>query len=87
MHWDRFGDATAALDVLHEMAAAGLYADEAVAELLARIRNHLHGCTWGAQGPFVMAVMEAPPYDGALTQRLEEMERYARESLSERDAA
>ncbi|KAL3952507.1 hypothetical protein ACCO45_012450 [Purpureocillium lilacinum] len=51
VHWDRFGDATAALDVLHEMAAAGLYADEAVAELLARIRNHLHGCTWGAQGP------------------------------------
>ncbi|KAJ6443627.1 membrane-associating domain-containing protein [Purpureocillium lavendulum] len=87
MHWDRFGDATAALDVVQEMAAAGLYADEAVAELLARIRNHLHGCTWGAQGPFVMAVMEAPPYDGALTQRLEEMERYARESMSEHEVA
>ncbi|UNI15428.1 hypothetical protein JDV02_001963 [Purpureocillium takamizusanense] len=86
MHWDHFGDAAAALDVLHEMAAAQLYADEAVAELLVRIRNHLHGCTWGAQGPFVAAVMEAPPYDGALTQRLEEMERYALGSTGQPDA-
>lgn len=80
MHWDRFGDAGATLDVLREMAAAGLYADESVGELLARVRNHVHGCTWGAQGPFVMAVMEAPPYDGGLTQRLDDMERYVRES-------
>lgn len=84
MHWDRFGDASSALDVLREMNSAGLDADDEVSRLLARIRDHLHGCTWGAQGPFVMAMMESPPYDAALTQRLEEMERYARQSRSER---
>ncbi|POR31102.1 Uncharacterized protein TPAR_08708 [Tolypocladium paradoxum] len=83
MHWNRFGDANSALDVLQEMNAAGLYADDEVSHLLVKIRDHLHGCTWGAQGPFVMAMMESPPYDGALTQRLEEMERYAKQPLSE----
>ncbi|PNY26245.1 Uncharacterized protein TCAP_03822 [Tolypocladium capitatum] len=84
MHWNRFGDANSALDVLQEMNSAGLYADDEVSDVLVKIRDHLHGCTWGAQGPFVMAMMESPPYDGALTQRLAEMERFARQSLSER---
>ncbi|KND87154.1 hypothetical protein TOPH_08194 [Tolypocladium ophioglossoides CBS 100239] len=84
MHWNRFGDANSALDVLQEMNSAGLYDDDEVSDLVVKIRDHVHGCTWGAQGPFVMAMMESPPYDGALTQRLEEMERYARQSLSER---
>ena len=83
MHWNRFGDANSALDVLQEMNSAGLYADEDVHELLVTIRDHLHGSTWGAQGPFVMAMMEAPPYDAMLTQRLEEMERYVVQSMSE----
>ncbi|KAK9438193.1 hypothetical protein VB005_09201 [Metarhizium brunneum] len=82
MHWNRFGDANSALDVLQEMNSAGLYADKDVHDLLITIRDHLHGCTWGAQGPFVMGMMEAPPYDGMLTQRLEEMERYAVQSMS-----
>ena len=84
MHWNRFGDATAALDTVQEMSSAGLYADEAVHQLLVTIRDHLHGCTWGAQGPFVMGMMEAPPYDGSLTQRLEDMERFATQSMNER---
>jgi hypothetical protein len=83
MHWNRFGDANSALDVLQEMNSAGLYADEGVHELLVTIRDHLHGCTWGAQGPFVMGMMEAPPYDGMLTQRLEEMEKYVVQSIGE----
>jgi hypothetical protein len=83
MHWNRFGDANSALDVLQEMNSTGLYPDEGVREMLATIRDHLHGCTWGAQGPFVMGMMEAPPYDGMLTQRLEEMERYVVQSISE----
>ncbi|EFY86988.1 hypothetical protein J3458_016163 [Metarhizium acridum] len=82
MHWNRFGDASSALDVLQEMNSAGLYADKDVHDLLITIRDHLHGCTWGAQGPFVMGMMEAPPYDGMLTQRLEEMERYVVQSMS-----
>lgn len=83
MHWARFGDAGSALDLLREMGSAGLYADEGVRDLLVEIRDHLHGCTWGAQGPFVMGMMEAAPYDGALTQRLEDMERFTRQSLAE----
>ncbi|QPG95446.1 hypothetical protein C2857_000693 [Epichloe festucae Fl1] len=81
MHWNRFGDASSALDVLQEMNSAGLYADEGVCELLMTMRDHLHGCAWGAQGPFVMGVMEAPPYDGTLTQRLEDMEKHAVRSM------
>ena len=84
MHWNRFGDANSALDVLQEMNSAGLYADDEVSDLLVKIRDHLHGCAWGAQGPFVMAMMESAPYDAALTQRLEDMDRYVRQSLSER---
>lgn len=81
MHWNRYGDANSALDVLQEMNSTGLYADEDVHELLITIRDHLHGCTWGAQGPFVMGMMEAPPYDGMLTQRLQGMERYVVHSI------
>ncbi|KHN97481.1 uncharacterized protein MAM_04496 [Metarhizium album ARSEF 1941] len=86
MHWNRFGDANSALDVLQEMTAAGLYADQEAQDLLVTIRDHLHGCTWGAQGPFVMGIMEAPPYDGMLAQRLEEMESYVVQSTSSTDA-
>ncbi|PHH92496.1 hypothetical protein CDD83_7133 [Cordyceps sp. RAO-2017] len=76
IHWSRYGDALAALDVLREMIEAGLEPDGDVQDLLAQIRRHLHGCTWGAQGPFVTAVMESPPYDGSLTKRLDAMEQY-----------
>lgn len=85
-HWFRFGDASSALDVLQEMNSAGLCADEEVHGVLRMIRDHMHGCTWGAQGPFVMGIMEAPPYDGVLTQRLEDMERYTVQSMNERAA-
>ncbi|KAG5944884.1 hypothetical protein E4U59_006637 [Claviceps monticola] len=83
MHWMRFGDAAAALDILQEMSAAGLYADESTHELLVMMQEHLHGLAWGAQGPFVMGMMDAPPYDAPLVQRLEEMEQYAVQSMSE----
>jgi hypothetical protein len=85
LHWTRYGDANSALDVLHEMISAGLYANRDVKDLLATIRNHLHGCKWGSQGEFVMAMMELPPYDAALGQKLEEMERYAAKSIMERE--
>lgn len=81
IHWERYGDATSALDMLQEMNETGLYPDADVAALLLKMRNHLHGCTWGAQGPFVMTMMEAPPYDGALVARLDEMDEHVRTSL------
>ncbi|KAF7563295.1 hypothetical protein G7046_g825 [Stylonectria norvegica] len=84
IHWNRFGDASSAFEMLEEMKSVGLYADEDVRDLLVQIRDHLHGCTWGAQGAFVMAVMESPPYDAVLTQRLEDAERYMRQSFGER---
>ncbi|KAG6177655.1 hypothetical protein E4U27_004183 [Claviceps purpurea] len=83
MHWMRFGDAAAALDILQEMSSAGLYADESTHELLVMMQEHLQGLAWGAQGPFVMGMMDAPPYDASLAQRLEEMEQYAAQSMSE----
>ncbi|KYK62116.1 hypothetical protein DCS_03263 [Drechmeria coniospora] len=82
MYWSQFGDAASAIDVLREMKSAGLYTDEAN-DLLATIRDDVHACTWGAQGQFVMAMMEAPPYDGPLTQRLDDLERDARRALFE----
>lgn len=84
IHWERYGDVNAALDVLQEMGNVGLYADEEVRDLLDRIADNLHACTWGAQGPFVMAMMDAPPYDGALTQRLTAMKQQVARSLIER---
>ncbi|RDA95536.1 hypothetical protein CP533_1281 [Ophiocordyceps camponoti-saundersi (nom. inval.)] len=74
IHWNRLGDAAMALDVLQEMSNSGLYYDKAAKVLLAHIRDNLHGCTWGAQGSFVMKMMEFSPYDSVLTQRLERME-------------
>ncbi|KAK3179947.1 hypothetical protein K4F52_008690 [Lecanicillium sp. MT-2017a] len=85
IHWTRYGDANSALEVLHEMISAGLYANRDVKDLLASIRNHLHGCNWGSQGEFVMAMMESPPYDAVLSQKLEEMERFAAKSITERE--
>ncbi|KAJ4206175.1 hypothetical protein NW767_003423 [Fusarium falciforme] len=75
IHWRRYGDATAALDALDEMQSVGLHPNEEVEKLVEEISSHLHSCTWGAQGPFVMAMMESPPYDASLTTRLERWER------------
>ena len=81
MHWNHFGDAGSTFDMLEEMRSLGLTADEEVATLLSQIRDHIHGCTWGAQGPFVMAIMESAPYDTALAQRLQASEKYVRRSF------
>ncbi len=83
LYWTRFGDSNAALTVLQEMLSSGLYANEESMEVVESIRDHLHGCTWGAQGPFVMAMMESSPYDASLSQRLENMQRYIRTSIAQ----
>ncbi|KAJ4164041.1 hypothetical protein LMH87_005732 [Akanthomyces muscarius] len=83
LYWTRFGDSNAALSVLQEMLSSGLYANEESMEVVESIRDHLHGCTWGAQGPFVMAMMESSPYDASLSQRLENMQRYIRTSIAQ----
>ncbi|KFH45616.1 hypothetical protein ACRE_034980 [Hapsidospora chrysogenum ATCC 11550] len=74
LHWDRFGDAASALDVIQEMSSTGLYVNEEASALLGRIRDDLMSCTLGLQGPFVSAMMQAPPYDKSLLQRIERME-------------
>ncbi|KAF4970957.1 hypothetical protein FSARC_2060 [Fusarium sarcochroum] len=77
IHWKRYGDATSAFDVLDEMNKVGLFPTEHIEDLerlVEEIASHLHSCSWGAQGPFVMAMMEAPPYDASLTSRLERMQ-------------
>lgn len=83
IHWNRFGDASSALDVLQEMMATGLTADDDVKALLVRIRDHVLGCTWGVQGPFVSGMMEAPPYDGALMQRIQELYDLAEDTIKQ----
>lgn len=82
IHWNRFGDAVSAFDMLEEMASLGLSANEEMAVLLAKIRDDLHACTWGAQGAFAMAIMQAAPYDTALMHRLEAAEKYVRRSFA-----
>ncbi|RFU73945.1 hypothetical protein TARUN_8326 [Trichoderma arundinaceum] len=84
IHWHRFGDANSALDMLLEMNSAGLFANKEVNSLVSQLHDHLHACTWGAQGPFVMAMMESPPYDGALMQRLEDIEKTIQQSSHDR---
>ncbi|KAL6866404.1 hypothetical protein ACO1O0_002512 [Amphichorda felina] len=74
LHWDRFGDASSALDVIQEMSSTGLYVDAEVSALLDRIREHLTSCALGLQGPFVSAMVEAPPYDGGLMHRIDQIE-------------
>ncbi|KAJ6780373.1 hypothetical protein PWT90_03581 [Aphanocladium album] len=83
LYWTRFGDSNAALNVLQEMLSSGLYANEESMAVVESIRDHIHGCTWGAQGPFVMAMMESSPYDASLSQRLENMQRYIRTSIAQ----
>ncbi|KAM3514115.1 hypothetical protein MY11210_002216 [Beauveria gryllotalpidicola] len=83
LYWTRFGDSNAALNVLQEMLSSGLYANDESMEVVESIRDHLHGCTWGAQGPFVMAMMESSPYDASLSQRLENIRRYIRTSIAQ----
>jgi hypothetical protein len=87
IHWHRFGDASSALDMIQEMTATGLSADEQVYGFLLTMRDHLHGCTWGVQGPFVAAMMESPPYDGALLQRLDDVVRATEDALEQQDDA
>ncbi|KAL6808487.1 hypothetical protein J3E69DRAFT_351500 [Trichoderma sp. SZMC 28015] len=84
IHWHRFGDANSALDMLMEMNSAGLFTNKKVNHLISQLRNQLHACTWGGQGPFVMAMMESPPYDGALMRRLEEVEKTIVQSSQDR---
>ncbi|KAH8175208.1 hypothetical protein LIA77_03626 [Sarocladium implicatum] len=83
MHWDRYGDALAALDMIEEMNSIGLQPDVEIHDLLVRIRDELQECAAGSQGPFVAAMMESPPYDAATVQKVEDMETYARRSLLE----
>lgn len=83
IYWNRFGDSNSALNTLQEMLSSGLYANEESKEVVDTVRNHLHGCTWGAQGPFVMAMMESSPYDASLSQRLENMHQYIRTSIKQ----
>ncbi|KAF4343532.1 hypothetical protein FBEOM_2558 [Fusarium beomiforme] len=76
MHWKRYGDATSAFDALDEMKPVGLFPNEQLGDLeglVQQIEDHLHSCTWGAQGPFVMAMMQGPPYDQTLMSRLGRM--------------
>ncbi|KAH7122937.1 hypothetical protein EDB81DRAFT_813272 [Dactylonectria macrodidyma] len=83
IHWNRFGDLVSAVEALEEMRSVGLYSDIDIDNLLTQFREQLHGCAWGAQGPFVMAMTEIPPYDNSLSGRIEELVNYTLHSLKE----
>ncbi|KAH8670551.1 hypothetical protein BGZ61DRAFT_459565 [Ilyonectria robusta] len=76
IHWNRYGDLVSAVETMEEMRSVGLYSDPDIETLLTQIREQLHGCAWGAQGRFVMAMTELPPYDSSLDNRLEELANY-----------
>lgn len=84
IYWQRFGDADSALDMLEEMNSAGLFANKEASGLLSQLRNHLHACTWGGQGPFVMAMMESSEFGNALIQRIEFIEKMIVQSSHDR---
>ncbi|KAI6780677.1 uncharacterized protein J7T54_001181 [Emericellopsis cladophorae] len=81
IHWNRFGDASSALDLLEEMHNTGLYADYQAEVLLGKIRQHVASCQLGLQGPFAKAITDVAPFDASLTGRLEELEHFVRYSM------
>ncbi|KAF7548712.1 hypothetical protein G7Z17_g6870 [Cylindrodendrum hubeiense] len=83
IHWNRFGDLVSAVETMEEMRSVGLYSDPEIDTLLTQIREQLHGCAWGAQGRFVMAMTELPPYDSSLDNRLEELVNYTTYSFKQ----
>lgn len=74
MHWDHFGDATMAIEAIEDMNACGLWATGDVRELLQRIRREWRACASGLQGPLVATIADIPALDGALEERLDEVE-------------
>ncbi|KAH6886408.1 hypothetical protein B0T10DRAFT_491126 [Thelonectria olida] len=82
IHWNQFGDLVSTLNTLEEMREV-VWADYDTEDLLKRLRNELHGCTWGAQGPFVMAMTQLPPYNGNQAGRIEALENYTAQSIRE----
>jgi hypothetical protein len=75
IYWKRYGDAVSAIDALDEMKPLGIFPTETkklqeVTELVEQIEQQWHGCAWGAQGPFVMAMMQGPPFDATLRARI-----------------
>lgn len=85
MHWDHFGDAVTALDILEEMNGAGLYANQDVKELLSRLRDELYLLSSESQGRLTRTVMEIPPFDEALLDRLDQVEDNCMRPLSHLD--
>lgn len=85
MHWDQFGDAVKAIDIIEEMNSAGLFANSDVKELLSRLRGEIMACSSEAQGRLTQMVMEAPPFDEALLDRLDVVEENCMRPLSHLD--
>lgn len=85
MHWEQFGNAGRALDIIEEMNAAGLYANYDVKELLGRLRSEIVTCSSNEQGQLTQAVMDMPPFDGELLDRLDEVEENCMRPMSHLD--
>jgi hypothetical protein len=85
MHWEQFGNAGRALDIIEEMNAAGLYANYDVKELLGRLRSEIVTCSSDVQGQLTQAVMDMPPFDGELLDRLDQVEENCMRPMSHLD--
>lgn len=85
MHWDQFGDAVKAIDTIEEMNAAGLYANHDVKEFLNRLRSEIQKCSSEGQGHLTRTVMEIPPFDVAILDRLDQVEENCMRPLSHLD--
>ncbi|KAK7409121.1 hypothetical protein QQX98_008729 [Neonectria punicea] len=83
IHWNRFGDLVSAVETMEEMRSVGLYSDTDIDALLVQIQEQLHACAWGAQGRFVMAMTELPPYDNTMDNRLLELVNYTTYSFKQ----
>ncbi|PHH81283.1 hypothetical protein CDD82_1114 [Ophiocordyceps australis] len=84
MHWQQFGDADSALDVLEESNTACINVDDSFRRLLVAIRNQVRLCTGGVQSDVVQAVVKTAQYQKVVKERVEPMHKWAVEYIGER---
>lgn len=83
LHWRQFGDMVSTVEVLQEMRAVGLWANQETLDLLVSVSQDVHACSWGAQGQLAMAITSMPPFNGSLSGKLQNLRDYAVGSIKE----
>ncbi|PHH60510.1 hypothetical protein CDD81_1600 [Ophiocordyceps australis] len=83
MHWEQFGDAHAALDVLEEFNTACIDVDDDFLQLLVEIEDDIHLCTKGEQNDVVRAVVKTGMYQKVVNERVRPMREWTMRCIEE----